>query len=74
MQNFVEMGGVSTDRPVSGAETIWRRTGPGWARIWRARKKTALWEEAAEAEVTSGAWRPETERRRRRPSMLGELD
>ena len=53
---------------------MWMRTGPGWARIWRARTKKALWEEAAEAGETAGArqpprW-PETARRRRRPSML----
>lgn len=39
-------------------------------RIWRARTKKALWEEATEAEANAGAWRPETARRRRRPSML----
>ena len=68
--------GVSIHKhgPSSGAESFWMRTGPGWARIWRARTKKALWEEAAEAGETAGArqpprW-PETARIRRRPSML----
>lgn len=57
-----------SDGPESGAESLWRRTGSGWERIWRARAKRTLWGD--EEAPLAAARRPETARRPRRPRIV----
>jgi hypothetical protein len=50
---------VKIHEPQSGAESLWRLTGSGGAKIWMARAKSPWWVRVA------GAQRPEAARRRR---------